>query len=204
MSDERETSKFALTSELAALEQHLAKVELLPPRLDRDLLMFAAGRAAERTTIQREVAGRLPEAASVASVRDWIWPAATAVTTAASIILGMMLFRNVQTNSLALKSYEPHASGEPVVVRAGEDFREVARLEHPRNTSLHAPSFTSGYLNMRHIALTRGASASSLDFRSSAGDSISDGHSLWNEPSTARELLDELLPVRTRAGNTGA
>jgi hypothetical protein len=94
MSDERETSKFPLTPELAALERHLANVELSPPRLDRDRLMFAAGRAAERTAVQCEAAGRLLKAAQVASVRQWLWPAATAVTTAASIMLAVMLFWN--------------------------------------------------------------------------------------------------------------
>jgi len=77
MHDEHEFEADALPAELAALERQLKQLTPTAPRVDRDQLMFAAGRSS-----------RLAERSWASS---WFWPAATALTTAATIFLASML-----------------------------------------------------------------------------------------------------------------
>ncbi len=57
--------------ELTALESALRELRPQPEPIPRDVLMYRAGRA---------------------SVRGWVWPAATLVSTAAALVLGMILW----------------------------------------------------------------------------------------------------------------
>ena len=102
MFNQPEPGKFELAPELAALQRQLAQ-QLTPaaPRVDRDQLMFDAGRAAERASQDGRAiylagpswAGRTGpnvRATGSASARRF-WPAATATMTAATILLSALL-----------------------------------------------------------------------------------------------------------------
>ena len=84
MHDEQESHEHPLPAELAALERHLAALTPAAPRVDRDRLMFAAGRASA-------MAGGSPSVARPQPPTVWLWPAATALMTAATILLATML-----------------------------------------------------------------------------------------------------------------
>ena len=53
----------------------------------------------------------------------------------------------------------------------------------------------SGYLGMRHIALTQGVGALGPFTLTANGLETSNAQPLRSKPATARELLDELLPT---------
>jgi hypothetical protein len=64
-------SERPLEPELTALESALRDLQPMPEPLRRDVLMYRAGRA---------------------SVRRWAWPMATALSTAAALVLGIALW----------------------------------------------------------------------------------------------------------------
>ncbi|HEY3391706.1 MAG TPA: hypothetical protein VGK58_03290 [Lacipirellulaceae bacterium] len=198
MFDEIETGKFPLTPELAALERQLTKMELSPPRLDRDRLMFSAGRAAERTAMQCDATGCASKAAPVARVRHWFWPATTAVATAACLLLAAILAWQVEPQPIAQQDAKPQVAAEPAVPAIRPQIQFVADDLGSRRW---IPPADSGYLAIRHVALTRGVGALKLDSLSSNGREATLGKPPMSR-ATARELLNELLPetrARTRS-----
>jgi hypothetical protein len=174
--------------ELLAIERHLAQLAPAPPQIDRDKLMFAAGRAAGESAA---LAARL----RVSGVARWLWPAATATMAAASLLLGMMLvWRNdhpplAAENSLA-SSARTNLPPHDIAIASVDSAL-------PPTLNDHAGSWLAGgdggYLALRQIALTRGVGALNSDSLSSNGR----GTTVTEPPpppATARDLLNELLP----------
>jgi hypothetical protein len=198
MFDKQESEKSPLTPELAALEQQLMDLELAPLRLDRDRLMFDAGRAAERSNHSPAATLR------VAGASRWFWPTAAAMMTAACVVLAAMLvWRDdgalVAQQQTKPQSEEPREIGIATVDTPSRDeLREVERLAVRSGTSIWSTRPTSGYLGMRHVALTRGVGQLSLDpsIIGENGNARNNGDSA--KPATARELFQELVPSATR------
>lgn len=170
MHDEHEAHEPQLTGELAALERQLKQLTPTAPRVDRDQLMFAAGRSS-----------RLAERSWTSS---WFWPAATALTTAATILLASMLvWQRSSSPSVATRS--PAATAMVVV----KDANEVGSLATDRQAWPWSDRQPSGYLGVRYVALTQGVAALDREFPTPVGDAGEP-----SPPATARQLLEELLP----------
>lgn len=211
MFDEHEPAEFELTPDLAAIERQLARLTPAAPRIDRDRLMFAAGKEAAisaQRSCQIEpspnpsLQGRGIDVAAtlrVAGSRRWFWPAATATMTAATLLLATMLVWQRAAQPIAVKqptSFQPTTvatvlSTPPVNVTTS--ITPAAVQSENFGWPMASPP-TAGYLGLRYIALTRGVGE--LEVHSRTASSGSD--SIDNTPATQRELLRELLPSSDR------
>jgi hypothetical protein len=204
MHDESECGGPELTADLSAFEQKLSRLVAAPLSVDRDRLMFEAGRAAERAGRNMPLASR-PNA--------WRWPAATATMTAASLFLAAMLVWPNEPPPGGLAHFAESAEQNvPVPLHsrsASEIRRELAHFAESseqsmpaprhsvgsgRGSKFWAPRATSGYLHLRHIALTQGVGAMPLETLSANGHGTSAAELPQSRPATARNLLNELLP----------
>ncbi len=181
MFDKRDPHRFELAAELAAIERELAGLTLPPPQVDRDRLMFDAGRAAERTAIAQRGAGN-----RIA----WLWPTATGMLAAATILLSAMLLwrhepaRPAQHGAQVVKTIPPPAQSVP----------QVTQVTHSVDPWRWASRPMAGYLAMRHIALTHGISSIDPETFSANGRGTSWSEAPRHEPATVRDLLNDLLP----------
>ncbi len=188
MFDKRESEEPELIPELTAIERQLARLAPAAPRINRDCLMFEAGKAAARPKW-------LGHIAEPSWLGRRLWPAATAVMTAASLLLATMLVRQNCSPSVAqVPTAKPQAAATPVVDRPHEVATNHSASSAPRSEwtmtgwpALRQP--TGGYLGIRYIALMRGVGALQSDFTGTetGADSTSDA------PVTQRELLNKLL-----------
>jgi len=179
MFDETEAGKFPLAPDLAALQHQLVKLELAPPRLDRDALMFAAGRAAG---LQQSAMPNIRHRAG------WLWPAATALMTAASLLLAATLLHQSQPREGAQQVAKPQ---EAVAERV--EVAEVRRLRSDDAAMLSMPRATSGYLGLRHLALTQGVAALETERLMANGRGTGLDAPSRPAPANARDLFNELL-----------
>jgi hypothetical protein len=176
MYDDRETNEPPLPAELAAFERQLVALAPATPRVDRDRLMFDAGAATVEGARSRE--------SGVGNTVDlrtpWFWPAATGAMTAATLVLSAMLHWP--------REGAERSAAKPQVV---DDALAVTVVE-PRDTLGDAwrgsDRIPSGYLGLRHVALTQGVGA--LDEKTSVSTGLNGGA---RPPATSRELLEELL-----------
>ena len=204
----RPSDEAQLPAELAALERELSRLTPAPLRLDRDRLMFTAGRASTNQdgramhiagpsrsgSLSRHIAGPSWSGSWSGSLPLRFWPAATAVMTAASVMLAMMLFWQTppEHNDLHIaKQAAPQQSQFSMM-----DVRPVAVAD-----TFLPPSWfilpwselpTSGYLATRHAALSLGLAALDREVFA-AGTNGTPAH-LNERPPTARELLREFIP----------
>lgn len=185
MSDQQEPGKFELAPELFAVQNKLANLSPKALRIDRDQLMFNAGRAAERAAVNAASpavlgpVGITPPSSTVRSAR--FWPAATATMTAAAILLAAMLIHDRGRKSTA------DLSQPPSIDIAGAHSVSTAppfATRTPRSRS------TTGYLGIRNTALDRGLSAFTTEL-----DAVPIVSPPQSKPATARDLRDELLPT---------
>jgi hypothetical protein len=207
MFDESKPDQQHLAPELVALERQLLGLTPALPRIDRDRLMFDAGRAAaltERGTVvaanepspSPSLRGRGIEVAAtlrVAGRRAWFWPAATAMMTAASLFLATMLVWQNRSQFVAQQPALPERSDQP---------REVAHSgDVPPATSFAVrerspkPALTSGYLGIRYVAVTAGVGALPDDFQAATAGRDASSKKKSSEPATVRNLMNELLPA---------
>jgi hypothetical protein len=186
MFGKQESNEFRIPTELAALEKQLAGLTAAPVRVDRDRLMFEAGRAAGARIEDQGSRSQLP-------LRSRFWPMATATMTAAAIVLAAMLMwpRDRQTEGGQMVA--SHAG--PTRLQTGEsDAVDVHRLAKYPPTWLGIDRALSGYLGIRDVALARGVDALEYDSPEVRSDTI--------EPAPrmdSRELINELLPRSKRA-----
>jgi len=185
---EQTSEEQRLPAELAALERELKRLEPARLRIDRDQLMFEAGRAS---------AGALAAPVSPADGRRAsarLWQAATATMTAASIALAVLLARQSQptsevqsaSRSMADLGPAPRNVVRPVFVAYTDS---EMRAELPSWLSPGPP--TRGYLATRDVALAFGLNALESRFGRQPSEAV-DGSPAG--PVTSRELLNELLP----------
>jgi hypothetical protein len=189
MYDEQKPGEYRLSPELTALERQLRDLTPTAPRVDRDRLMFAAGQAA---------AGTRPEWPGYIAGPSWagrrFWPATAAAMAAASILLATMLVWQIQANHV-------NAVAESKIIPQVLDFaaaKQSAQVADVVTVAVHdvlptRPPLSSGYLNARYIALTRGVGDWPTQFDSSNADRVRPASDTQSEPSTVQELRDELL-----------
>jgi hypothetical protein len=206
MFDEHEPAELELTPDLAAMELQLARLTPAAPHIDRDRLMFAAGReaviAAQRLrqtepSPNPSLQGRGIDAAAtlrVAGPHRWFWPAATATMTAATLLLATMLVWQRAAQPVAAQSATPPlptnvATAKPDHSGVTESITPAAVQSENFGWPMSSPP-TAGYLGQRYIALTRGVGELETHNRTANSDFDTSG----NTPATQRELLRELLP----------
>jgi hypothetical protein len=181
-----------LTPELAALQAQLARLQPAPLTLDRDRLMFAAGRAAAESELTIAATQR------VAGAPRWAWPATTALMTAACLVLSMMLIWRDETPNMAVQPTEAQPADEKFVAEPTiEDFRNMDELTS-RFAPVRSSKPTRGYLNVRHVALTEGVNAIA-NYRTANGNGETSNGAESAKPATSRDLLKDLLPSEAAA-----
>jgi hypothetical protein len=194
MFDEPESLGAELTPDLAALQAQLAGLQPAPLTLDRDRLMFEAGRAAAESEQKIAVSGHRPKGGRLAGEPRWLWPTATALMTAACLMLAAMLIWRDDEANLANQPTPPqpatdHLVAEPTI----DDFRNVDELASRFTPSRRSPAPTRGYLNVRYVALTDGINAIAHD-RPANGRGDTPNEASPSKPATSRGLLEDLLP----------
>jgi hypothetical protein len=171
---------------LEAIERQLARLAPVSLSIDRDRLMFEAGRA---SIAQPRRLGYLADPSRVGAR---FWPIATATMTAASLLLATMLVWQRQNLPIAEQSI---ANG--IVVRAVEKTpATAANAARPEVTNAFVsalPRSSTGYLGVRNIALTQGIGALQPTVAANAEPRSSLEPASSKQP-TSRELMDELLP----------
>jgi hypothetical protein len=186
-----------LAPDLLAIERHLRELTLATPQVDRDRLMYLAGVAAGQSASTSESA-RLTPASRIREVLSsgrWLWPATTAMMTAATLLLGTMLVWQNRSPSVAQIGTNPQpvrqADHQPQKEYSERPDQLAADAEH----SWRLRPAATGYLGVRYIALTQGITAFEPDYQatSAGGDSSFDGQR--TQPATAGTLMNELLPA---------
>jgi len=180
MFQDDEINESRLSAELAAFERQLAGLAPIEPRVDRDRLMFAAGRA---SAIGVRVETRMPA--------RWIWPIATALSTAAALLLATMLVWQRQDTV--------HVAAAPPIndtVVATVDAIDVESAIPSPGVWPWADRAPGGYLGVRYVALTQGVGALEREVPAVNGNGFEP-----SPPATARQLLDELLPQSMRTSS---
>ena len=178
MFDQQPTDEFQIPAELIAIERRLRSLASSPSQIDRDRLMFEAGRAAASGH------QRLTSRERILSAR--FWPVAAATMTAATILLSAMLLRSPTDRGSTANTASNVAASLPASPSALPETTDVAQLVPVAWRPASAVS--SGYLGSRYVALTRGVDA--LEMESPAHTDATD-----EEAPTlgARELLQDLL-----------
>src|SRR5262245_15230612 len=180
MYDEQEQHEDELNAELASFERQLAGALIpLAPRIDRDRLMFEAGRAtAQQAGPTSLTEGRFNRSHS-------FWPIATLTMTAATLLLATTLAwqNHVQ------KAYPSQQAVAPVATVVAEVTDEMdstgPKLALARNLVLVSPD--SGFPAIRYVALTRGLSALDQELSNSRASLSRESHSRYEKPVTARD-----------------
>jgi hypothetical protein len=192
MLDDQRPNERKVNPELAKIENQLRQMLPTVPRIDRDRLMFDAGRAAQEGLTPDVGTGRFPNKG------HWFWPMAASMMTAATLLLATLLAWQNSLSSVAQNATNARPVGTAMHQshEANSDHPDqlVAEAEH----SWRMRSAANGYLGVRYIALTQGAGA-----LETASEATSDGHdSSYDErdvqPATARDLLDKVLPESRR------
>jgi hypothetical protein len=184
MFDEHEPAEPELTPDLQAIEGQLARLTPVAARVDRDQLMFEAGKVAALAASEA-----FPGPSLHAKGSAPVWHAATVLMTAASLLLAVSLVWQRHSFEVALQERVPAIS--IVQVAEPRPTEGVAKVRPDLVTeewmSLRQP--VKGYLGIRYAALTRGVNAIDTGpTNSGIGDSTG------ALEQTQREMLDELLP----------
>jgi hypothetical protein len=188
MFDESGLSDSDLPPELAALEGRLASLQPSALQLDRDRLMFAAGQAAAEAKYNLVTP-------HVGGANRWLWPSATALMTAASVMLAAMLVWKEDATSIAGPSATPAAVEEKLVEQPTRaDFQSVDRLTSGFAVTNAYQRPKGSYLEVRHVALTEGIGAVPFNGHSADDRHASPIDERQTQPATPRGLLEELLP----------
>jgi hypothetical protein len=161
------------------------------PRLKRERLL---------ALVQGVKRAAVPEPTTIQLRTPWYWPAATAVMSATSIALAVLLVVRANAEPPVRIEYQERIVYQPVYLPSSpaETPKEEAVVTVPKPGTAVAlqPATPDEYLRNRSIALSQGVE--SLEFRRPAGQ----GGAL-NSPATRDELLRQLEPVRTmRTGVT--
>jgi hypothetical protein len=187
MFDEHEPAEFELTPDLAAIERRLARMTPCAPRIDRDRLMFEAGKASSRP----DRTGYMGEPSRLAAK---FWPAATVLATAASVFLATMLVWQRQAAEIVVQPAPSPRTTPQMDAPAGQSSFAVSaqseRVPLSRTAWSVKPGF--GYLGVRNVALARGVNA--IDMLSASAKFGASEPADKTVPAQ-RRMLDELLPA---------
>jgi hypothetical protein len=181
MFGKQESNEFRIPAELAALEKQLAGLTAAPARVDRDRVMFEAGRAAGARGEERG-------SRSESLLRSRFWPGATLAMTAATLLLAAMLVWPTAWRGVGAK---------PPAMEVVATANIAAQVANP--VAAYPVTWTGydrtppGYLGIRYVALTRGVDA--LAHERSTGR---DDPAAPVPPADAQKMLQELLPKTTQ------
>lgn len=159
------------------IEPELSAYAPRPPRIDRDRLMFEAGRAAEVShpaasaalSLRPGVIAWFPAGPQPAAPMNWLWPASTMAMTVVAVGLGLALLLRpvplervqVVERVVRIPAHAPQAAPDPTLAvssgglnQAHHDFaRPVAEEEAP---VLALESLPENHpLRVRQVALTQ-------------------------------------------------
>lgn len=171
--------------DVTELEAALASLSPRASRVDRDQLLYLAGRAsAEQTSV-----GNLR--------RPWLWPAATAVSASAAVVLAVLLLARPEPRVVERIVYVPQpreAEGQQNQKTSHDQPAPLMADEHV-DSSPAVPatdpiwSVTDGrgtnYLRLRQMVLASGVDALPAPAFS--------GSNLAEPPASYREMSDRLL-----------
>jgi hypothetical protein len=185
MFDRSESKDSNLTPEQASLETKLARLTIAPPKLDRDQLMFNAGRAAALRDLDLAATQRGTGAPC------WFWPTASGLLAAACLVLSAMLVWPNDGTTIADRNGARMNEAMAIEPPSADELRDVERLATRAGIHWWSAPPAGGYLEQRYIALTRGVG------EVPAGGEIEPGGSrrTIDRPTTARELLREFIPT---------
>jgi hypothetical protein len=186
MFDEHEPAEFELTPDLAAIERQLARMTPAAPRIDRDQLMFEAGKAASRPERSAYIGGP-------SRLASRFWPAATVLMTAACLFLATMLVW--QRQSVLVVSQPPALPIPTTATDTPRDRTPLAESVPSERDSFLSTSWpansNSGYLGVRNVALTRGLNV--VDALTSAAR-VGSSEPTNDLERSQRQMLTELMP----------
>lgn len=201
------------------IETSLSAYAPRPPRIDRDRLMFEAGRAAafshfplaKGSPFQRGAIGwfNLP---SSCSPPHWLWPASTLMMTAVACGFAVALFLQVdpvpRVQVIKRVVREPHrtlpspaAAPEPVLVSSDRRY-QVEQFSAQPSPAEEAPALTlaalpeNHLLRVREVALTQGVDAISPPH--------SEGTVRLATPPTRGSLMRKFAPSPAAASSSPA
>ncbi len=177
---------------LSALDQQVeARLQnFVPsaPAIDRDRLMFDAGWQAALVSL---------EAAPRRGAVRFGWPAATALATAASVMLAVMLVRQSTPVESVATAHREEVAPEQIAtastvptVDANDEATELPPTTSPQLPwPYRLPVGGDNYLAVRSAVLSGG-----VNMLRSTGYSTTSGETPEREPATMRNLLNEYLP----------
>ncbi len=147
------SKEFDKSDPLEAIERTLAGFGPAPPRIERDRLMFLAGRA----SAERRRPSRRDGALAVAN--RWLWPAATGMLGATAAALAMALVLRQEPRVLIVEREMPvsvRAAAPQQIASAAVDFNAATALRREPAAS-RVPA--ENYLRTREVALRMGLDA---------------------------------------------
>jgi hypothetical protein len=152
-----------------------------PPRIDRDRLMFEAGRAAafshppadRGSPFRQGAVGCLPTPSVGVAPSQWVWPASTFVMTVVACGLGVALFLQVEPiqrvqvieRVVHAPSPSPPLPSPHEVAVSSDRMHQTDFPPQPAAPAEEAPLLTvdalpeDHLLRVRHVALTQGVDA---------------------------------------------
>jgi hypothetical protein len=194
-----------LNPELKKLEAELGRLAIPTASIDRDETMYRSGWAAATASFQNDA--RVAESFSRSNRQSWVWPATAMLTTAASIMLAVLL---------VIQSAGAPGSTGIRQVAGGENLQPEQDSGHPNQstdrTEVKEPNWNEemGEPDMvrRVLELPKGRILTSgLAFQApdlAAGQVVSTvrrtkSSSVMESPVSRRQLMEELLPKRQQA-----
>jgi hypothetical protein len=133
---------------LLAVQSALAALRVKPPSMDRDRMMFLAGRASARPI--SPLARRAGEGPGVRAAH-WLWPLATTASLLIAAILGGMLLLGAKPQTYDRVVYVP--VDRPIESTVSETAPPVITVDSPE------PPIRGDYLALRRLVLTEGVDA---------------------------------------------
>jgi hypothetical protein len=158
------------------------------PRLKRERLL-ALVHGVKRAAVA-------PRATMIQVRTPWYWPAATALMTATSLALAVLLVVRANAEPAIRVEYQERIVYQPVYLPSSSAAAGTAKDEavvtvpQPAPAIARQPKAPDEYLKNRDIALSMGVE--SMEFRRPAGQ-----EGALNSPATRDELLRQLGPTRT-------
>jgi hypothetical protein len=177
-----------LPDELAAFEERLVARSIIAVGIDRDRLMFAAGRAAAEAEAARQ---------SPATRGRWAWPAATAVSLATAASLALLLVQAGPPPQVA------QSDGLEIPAVAASEQEMAIDVPPAIQTAVRRPVFVPlsrfSYLADRELALAYGVD--SLEYARGGRYTESGGET--KPAPTMRELIEQFISKSSLRGRTG-
>ncbi|MEX0938439.1 MAG: hypothetical protein WDZ59_11315 [Pirellulales bacterium] len=176
---------YEIPGQLNELERQLAALSPRASRLNRDQLMYLAGRAAAENDL------------GTGGVAAWVWPSATGVMTAVSVLLAMMLVLG-NRSGVAMRDMPERGAQTVRDSSAASQDNAIAKVNSPRQSPIEStaeppappvaddlPDSTlarggylafpsvraseAGYIHLRNVALRMGTEAMGQTHRASGG-----------------------------------